>query len=67
MKALTAVITRGGHDENTLVKAILDYFGKERMRGARWREFTSTDIDDMCALINGLGNSSHEIKLGAGG
>lgn len=66
MQTITALIPRGGNDENILGDAVLNGTSKKWMGSTGWGEFTAADVDNVSTFLNGLVDGSGEIELGTG-
>jgi hypothetical protein len=67
VQALTTLIASGGNDKDILLCTALHSIGEQWMGRTGRGEFTTTDVDDMGAMLTRLHNGSRQIELGTGG
>ena len=63
MEARATVVARGGDDQDAAPGAIADHVGQQRMGSARRGELSAADVNDVGALLYGLGDGPCEIEL----
>ena len=63
METVTAIVTRSRHNEHVVVLAQTDRIRQELVTFSRYRQLTTTHVDDMGSLLNGLRNRPCEVNL----
>jgi hypothetical protein len=59
----TAIIARGGDDQNIVVRTQTDRLSQQGIGLAGWDQFPTADVDDLSAMVDGLADGPGQVEL----